>query len=80
MPKLLCTCNNILNLQDIPCKVQYNFISDVDYDKYHDNINAEELYQEMKIFVECDKCGRLWFFWNGFDEEPLEYLPVSKQI
>lgn len=78
MPKISCGCGNILNLQDIPCKIQYNFISDVDYDKHHHTVNAEELYQEMNMFFKCEDCGRLWVFWDGFDEKPFEYLPVVR--
>jgi hypothetical protein len=33
LPKMLCTCGNVLRMGDIPCRLQYNFISDVDYDK-----------------------------------------------
>ncbi len=76
MPKMNCKCGNIFNLQQIPCKIQYNFISDVDYDKYHETIDSEELYQDMKMFFQCDHCGRLWVFWNGFEEEPVEYVRV----
>ncbi|MCL9663130.1 hypothetical protein L2089_20815 [Paenibacillus hunanensis] len=78
MPKMLCTCGNVLNIQDIPCKVQYNFISDVDYDQYNGSIDSEQLYQDMRMFFKCDRCERLWVFWNGFDEEPYEYLRVPK--
>jgi len=76
MPKMKCSCGNILNLHEIPCEIQYNFISDVEYDKYHGSIDAEDLYQEMKMFFMCSNCGRLWVFWNGFDEKPNEYVPV----
>lgn len=77
MPKLTCSCGCILNLQDIPCKIQYNFISDEEYDKYHGSIQAEELYHRMKMFFKCQECDSLWFFWDGFDGEPIEYARIS---
>ncbi|WP_059050257.1 hypothetical protein [Paenibacillus senegalimassiliensis] len=78
MPKMTCSCGNGLNLQKIPCEIQYNFISDVDYDKFHGSIDAEDLYQEMKMFFKCSDCGSLWVLWDGFDENPIQYVPVLK--
>lgn len=40
--------------------------------------SSEQLYQEMRMFFKCDRCERLWVFWNGFDEEPYEYLRAPK--
>ena len=78
MPKMICKCVTLLRNGDIPCKIQYNFISDEEYDKFQDTIDAEELFMEMKIFFRCSQCGRLWFFWNGFDERPTEYIEVKE--
>ena len=58
MPKMLCSCGNILQLGDIPCKIQYNFISDVDYDKIQGLVDSDELYTKMKMFIVCDSCRR----------------------
>lgn len=63
MPKMMCSCGKILNLQEIPNKIQYNFISDVNYNNYHRSIYSEDLYQEMNMFFKCSDCGRLWGFW-----------------
>lgn len=75
MPKMLCSCGNILRFGDIPCKIQYNFISDVDYDKVQGLVDSEELYIQMKMLFVCEECKRLWFFWDGFDKPPQEYVP-----
>jgi len=76
VPKMLCKCVTILYYGDIPCKLEYKFISDVDYDKYEGSIDSEKLYIDMKSFFKCTDCNRLWVFWNGFDEKPSEYVPV----
>ena len=34
----------------------------------------------MNNFLKRDNCGRLWFFWNGFEKDPEEYIPVSDNI
>lgn len=75
MSKMLCKCGETLFLQKIPNDKEYKFISDVEYDKYEGMIDSEKLYMEMKSFIKCNKCGRLWFFWDGFNNEPKEYLP-----
>jgi hypothetical protein len=74
MPKIVCSCRNILSYSEIPSKIEYKFISDCDYDKYQGTIDAEELYQSMNSFLECDNCKRLWFFWNGYKNHPTEYI------
>lgn len=76
MPKMTCTCGNILSYSRIPCDIEYKFISDVDYEGYSGSIDAEVLYQKMKSFLMCPKCKRLWLYWNGFDEKPKEYVPI----
>lgn len=76
LPKMMCTCGKVLRMSDIPCNIQYNFISDTDYDKVHGMVDAEELYQKMRMFFVCDDCKRLWVFWNGFDNPPQEYVLV----
>lgn len=78
MPKFRCKCGDILSYSEIPCKIEYKFISDTEYDKYEGKIDAEELYDKMKSFIKCEKCNRLWVFWNGFESEPIQYVQVKK--
>lgn len=80
MPKIQCSCGEILRYGDIPCSIEYNFISDVEYDKYQDQIDAEELYLDMKSFLKCPECNRLQIFWNGFGEKPEEYVLIGENI
>ena len=75
MPAYVCKCGERVSYSEIPSPSQYLFISDVDYDKYQGEIDAETLYLEMKSFLVCGNCGRIWMFWNGFKHEPREYLP-----
>ncbi|MBW4084752.1 hypothetical protein [Paenibacillus sp. S150] len=74
MPKIRCKCGELLRFGDIPCKIEYKFISDVEYDQYQEQIDSEILYLNMKSFLQCDECGRLWFFWDGFNNPPKEYV------
>lgn len=78
MPKFLCECGETLSFSEIPCKIEYKFISDVDYDLFQGDINAEDLYDKMKSFIECQNCKRLWMFWNGYQEKPQQYILVNK--
>ncbi|PDS23997.1 hypothetical protein [Flavobacterium branchiophilum] len=73
MPKYICKCGNLINLSDIPSPNQLLMIEDVDYDKFFEKIDAEELYDEMMLVVRCDTCKRLYVFESGFDEEPIMY-------
>ena len=74
MPKIVCTCTNILSYSEIPCPIEYKFISDHDYDQYQGMVDTEDLYQQMNSFLKCPKCERLWIFWNGYKNNPTEYL------
>jgi hypothetical protein len=76
MPKMICKCGNVLRYGEIPCKIEYKFISDVAYDKYQGNVDAEELYLRMNSFIECPICKTIWMFWNGFEDTPKEYVHV----
>jgi len=80
MPKIICSCQEILSYSEIPCPIEYKFISDCDYDQYQEMINAEDLYLHMKSFLKCPKCDRLWIFWNGYTNPPMEYVKNTKII
>ncbi|MEL7567915.1 MAG: hypothetical protein AAGU27_23980 [Dehalobacterium sp.] len=78
MPKMVCKCGEVLSYSEIPCKIEYKFISDVEYDKFQGSVDAEEIYEQMKSILKCPKCSRLWVFWNGFSKEPVEYIKAEK--
>jgi hypothetical protein len=73
MPKYICNCGNPINLSDIPSPNQLLMIEDLDYDKFFEKIDAEELYGEMMLVVRCNACKRLYIFENSFDKEPIIY-------
>ncbi len=77
MPKIKCKCGEILSYSEIPSSIEYKFISDVDYDKYEGTIDAEVLYKQMKSFLKCEKCNRLWIFWKGYSNNPTEYIKMN---
>ncbi len=78
MPKMLCTCKEILAYSEIPSEIEYKFISDVEYDKFQGKIDAEELYEQMKSFILCPNCHRIWVFWNGFQRQPVGYVQTPE--
>jgi len=78
MPSIICKCQKKLSYGEIPNSIEWLSISDVNYDKYDNNIDRDKLYMEMISILKCDNCGRLWFFWDGFESEPIPYFPERK--
>jgi len=70
MPKIRCLCGEVIGLGEIPCPYEYMFISDEDYDKFDDPIDSVNLYLKMTKLIKCPACGRIYIYWNGFNEEP----------
>lgn len=78
MGKFLCKCENVIRISGvIPNPIEWLFISDKEYDNFEPQINSEELYLKMNSFLKCDHCGRLWVFWDGYDNKPTLYMPES---
>ena len=77
MPGMLCRCAESLRYGEIPNRIEWLVISDVEYDRFSGSVDAEELYRAMKSILKCPKCGRLWIFWEGFSQPPAEYVPVG---
>ncbi len=73
MPAYLCKCKVRVSVGEIPCDKQWNFISDVEYDKWEGKIDSEELLKEMEMFFKCPECHRIAVFWNGWDSTPVFY-------
>lgn len=74
MPGIRCKCGEILRYGEIPNPIEWNIISDVEMDRFTGLVDAGELYREMKSMLLCPSCGRLWIYWNGFDQDPQEYV------
>jgi len=75
MPSLKCKCGKRLNFGEIPNPIEWLAISDSDYDAYSGKIDSEVLYKDMKSVLECPSCRRLWAFCNGFQNDPICYIP-----
>ncbi len=78
MPAILCTCGDRISYGEIPCPHEWLFISDVDFDAYEGSVDCDVLYRAMKSFLKCEKCGRLWVFWNGFKHPPEEFVSAQR--
>lgn len=74
MGGFICNCNNIIKTNEIPNPSEWLLISDVTYDNYFGQIDAEELYKEMKSMYLCSHCKRIWIFWEGHQNVPLSYI------
>ncbi len=48
-------------------------ISDVKYDRFAEQVNADEVYMAMDIVVKCPNCQRLHVFWDGFNSPQTIY-------
>lgn len=75
MPYIVCKCGDKIRYDLIPCSAEWKIISSEKYDKYTGMIDAEVLFLDMKSFFKCPNCGRLWVYWDRFDEEPTSYMP-----
>lgn len=79
MPKLLCRCGELIRFGQIPCPDEWLFVSDVEYERHSGQVDAELLYEEFRSFLLCRSCGRLWVYWNGYQELPSEYQPANEE-
>lgn len=76
MAKFLCRCGSVVRTSGaIPNPAELLLISDVKYDEFHGEVNAEALYREMTHAFRCSTCGRLWIYWDGMESVPTEYAP-----
>jgi hypothetical protein len=78
MPAIRCRCNNVISYGEIPNPNEMRMISDVAYDNYTGLIDAEDLYEKMTSILQCNVCGRLWIYWNGYRSTPTSYMPEDK--
>lgn len=77
MPKMLCTCGEVLRWGEIPNPIEWLMIADGDFDRFRGPVEAEEIYRAMTHLLRCPRCGRIWVFWEGFAAAPEEYVPVK---
>ena len=76
MAKFNCVSGTIIRVSgDIPNPIEWKIISDIAFDEIHGPIDAEDVYRASKSMFQCPTCGRLWVYWDGFDNEPSCYAP-----
>lgn len=79
MPAIICSCGERLSYGALPCDIEWKFVADPVVMAMPDDIKFEDLYSTMNSFLKCQACGRLWVFWNGFQQDPQEYVVVGKR-
>ena len=76
MAKFRCVCGQSISTSDeIPNPNEWRLISDIEFDDVNGPIDAEALYQRMRIMYRCPVSDHLWVFWDGFDAPPKLYAP-----
>jgi hypothetical protein len=77
--KFLCVCGTSISTSGgIPNHNEWRFLSDDEFDQFHGQVDAGEVYRSTHIFYRCPVSGHLWVFWDGFDSEPTGYAPLPK--
>jgi len=85
MNKLACRCGETLRYGTVPCPLEWLMISD--HQRFEENsvadlradtitadLSVSELADTMTRLLRCPVCGRLWVFWSGYDQPPVEYV------
>lgn len=54
------------------------FVSDVDYDDWEGQIDAEALYMAFGHAYRCPESGHLWVFDRGYEHEPRCHAPLPR--
>ncbi|RZK33973.1 MAG: hypothetical protein EOO61_14365 [Hymenobacter sp.] len=73
MPSFFCKCGERILDGRIPQPTEWLLMSDVEYGTYSGMVDAEQLYLAMKSMLLCPQCGRVWIFWNGYQQLPTCY-------
>lgn len=73
MPKYICKCSNVICLSSIPNSNELLLIEDEKFEKYFENFDPIDLYQEMILTLLCDQCHRLYIFEKSYDKKPIIY-------
>jgi hypothetical protein len=76
--KFRCVCGEIIRTSgEIPNPIEWHALSDVDFDAFQGQVDAEEIYLRTTIFYRCPKSDHLWVFWDGIDSPPQVYTPTA---
>lgn len=78
MSKIRCVCGEVLPLSgEIPNPFEWLWISDVDYDAFSGQVNAEDIYKSFGHALRCPTSGHVWVFENGMNAAPRGYAPLQ---
>jgi len=79
MPKILCRCNNVLNLILSPSKHGYRLVSESLIDSLYGSTEpVNDIVSKVNLSTvmvyRCDSCGRLIVFWDKQKNVPKFYV------
>ena len=76
MAKFRCVCGESISTSgSIPNPLEWELISDTDFDAFTGLVQAEDIYQAATMMFRCPKSDHLWIFWRGIDQPPTLYSP-----
>ena len=79
--KFMCRCGGVIHTSGyIPNPTEWKVISDELFDEFHGEMDVEVIYAAALSMFKCPRCGRLWFYWGGFDNPPSSYLPEPDDV
>ena len=77
MGKFRCVCGTVISTSgEIPNPNEWHALSDVRFDEFTGQIDAESIYLASTIFYRCPASDHLWVFWDGLDNLPALYGPL----
>ena len=79
MPKILCTCGDTIPFHRLDEPNEWMMINAAALYQLPDSARKSEIFPQLTGMLKCPVCGRLWVFWEGFGENPQEYLPITEQ-
>jgi hypothetical protein len=78
MARFRCVCGEqIVTSGSIPNPIQWQCLSDQDFDAFSGLVEAEDIYKLSTIMFRCPASDHLWLFWRGIDQPPSLYAPQS---
>ena len=78
MSRFLCVCGHEIRISgEIPNPDEWLSISDVDYERWSGEIDAEQLYHSFRRAYLCPVSHHLWLFRHGLTGKPKLYAPME---
>ena len=72
--KVLCRCGEFFQTSGpIPNPAEWKVMSDELFDEFQGDVNVEVIYRAAVSMFKCEHCGRLWFYWGGWEYPPTSY-------